>query len=155
MNKAIFAAGCFWGIQDFYSSIPGVVKTAVGYTGGTSNNPNYEEVCSGTTGHAEAVWIEFDSTIVTFDKLLNEFWSIHDPTTLNRQGPDMGTQYRSAIFYTNNDQKKIAEESKLQMNKEKFNGKIVTEINKFSTFFPAGEYHQNYNKKLKKKYGIS
>ena len=107
MNKAIFAAGCFWGIQDFYSSIPGVVKTAVGYTGGTSNNPNYEEVCSGTTGHAEAVWIEFDSTIVTFDKLLNEFWSIHDPTTLNRQGPDMGTQYRSAIFYTNNDQKKL------------------------------------------------
>ncbi len=155
MNKAIFAAGCFWGIQDFYSSIPGVVKTAVGYTGGTSNNPNYEEVCSGTTGHAEAVWIEFDSTIVTFDKLLNEFWSIHDPTTLNRQGPDMGTQYRSAIFYTNNDQKKIAEESKLQMNKEKFNGKIVTEINKFSTFFPAEEYHQNYNKKLKQKYGIS
>ena len=155
MNKAIFAAGCFWGIQDFYSSIRGVVKTAVGYTGGTSNNPNYEEVCSGTTGHAEAVWIEFDSTIVTFDKLLNEFWSIHDPTTLNRQGPDMGTQYRSAIFYTNNDQKKIAEESKLQMNKEKFNGKIVTEINKFSTFFPAEEYHQNYNKKLKKKYGIS
>ena len=111
MNKAIFAAGCFWGIQDFYSSIPGVVKTAVGYTGGTSNNPNYEEVCSGTTGHAEAVWIEFDSTIVTFDKLLNEFWSIHDTTTLNRQGPDMGTQYRSAIFYTNNDQKK-----KLQKN---------------------------------------
>jgi len=155
MNKAIFAAGCFWGIQDFYSSIPGVVKTAVGYTGGTSNNPDYEEVCSGTTGHAEAVWIEFDSTIVTFDKLLNEFWSIHDPTTLNRQGPDMGTQYRSAIFYTNNDQKKIAEESKLQMNKEKFNGKIVTEINKFSTFFPAEEYHQNYNKKLKQKYGIS
>ncbi len=155
MNKAIFAAGCFWGIQDFYSSIPGVIKTAVGYTGGTSNNPNYEEVCSGTTGHAEAVWIEFDSTIVTFDKLLNEFWSIHDPTTLNRQGPDMGTQYRSAIFYTNNDQKKIAEESKLQMNKEKFNGKIVTEINKFSTFFPAEEYHQNYNKKLKQKYGIS
>ena len=155
MNKAIFAAGCFWGIQDFYSSIRGVVKTAVGYTGGTSNNPNYEEVCSGTTGHAEAVWIEFDSTIVTFDKLLNEFWSIHDPTTLNRQGPDMGTQYRSAIFYTNNDQKKIAEESKLQMNKEKFNGKIVTEINKFSTFFPAEEYHQNYNKKLKQKYGIS
>ena len=155
MNKAIFAAGCFWGIQDFYSSIPGVVKTAVGYTGGTSNNPNYEEVCSGTTGHAEAVWIEFDSTIVTFDKLLNEFWSIHDPTTLNRQGPDMGTQYRSAIFYTNNEQKKIAEESKLQMNKEKFNGKIVTEINKFSTFFPAEEYHQNYNKKLKQKYGIS
>jgi len=155
MNKAIFAAGCFWGIQDFYSSIPGVIKTAVGYTGGTSNNPNYEEVCSGTTGHAEAVWIEFDSTIVTFDKLLNEFWSIHDPTTLNRQGPDTGTQYRSAIFYTNNDQKKIAEESKLQMNKEKFNGKIVTEINKFSTFFPAEEYHQNYNKKLKQKYGIS
>ncbi len=155
MNKAIFAAGCFWGIQDFYSSIQGVIKTAVGYTGGTSNNPNYEEVCSGTTGHAEAVWIEFDSTIVTFDKLLNEFWSIHDPTTLNRQGPDMGTQYRSAIFYTNNDQKKIAEESKLQMNKEKFNGKIVTEINKFSTFFPAEEYHQNYNKKLKQKYGIS
>ena len=155
MNKAIFAAGCFWGIQDFYSSIPGVVKTAVGYTGGTSNNPNYEEVCSGTTGHAEAVWIEFDSTIVTFDKLLNEFWSIHDPTTLNRQGPDMGTQYRSAIFYTNNDQKKIAEELKLQRKKEKFNEKIVTEINKFSTFFPAEEYHQNYNKKLKQKYGIS
>ena len=99
MDKAIFAAGCFWGIQDFYNSIPGVLRTVVGYTGGASNNPDYEKVCSGTTGHAEAVLIEFDSTVITFETLLNEFWSIHDPTTLNRQGPDIGTQYRSAIFF--------------------------------------------------------
>jgi len=155
MDKAIFAAGCFWGIQDFYNSIPGVLRTVVGYTGGTSNNPDYEQVCSGTTGHAEAVLVEFDSTVVTFETLLNEFWSIHDPTTLNRQGPDIGTQYRSAIFYTDQHQKQIAEQSKLNMNKNKFNGKIVTEINKFSTFFKAEEYHQHYNKKLKQKYGIS
>ncbi len=113
------------------------------------------QVCSGTTGHAEAVLVEFDSTVVTFETLLNEFWSIHDPTTLNRQGPDIGTQYRSAIFYTDQHQKQIAEQSKLNMNKNKFNGKIVTEINKFSTFFKAEEYHQHYNKKLKQKYGIS
>ncbi len=155
MDKAIFAAGCFWGIQDFYNSIPGVLKTVVGYTGGTTNNPNYEKVCSGTTGHAEAVLIEFDPTVTTYESLLNEFWSIHDPTTLNRQGPDIGTQYRSAIFYTNEHQKQIAEQSKLNMNKNKFNGKIVTEIKKFSTFFEAEEYHQHYNKKLKQKYGIS
>ena len=155
MDKAIFAAGCFWGIQDFYNSIPGVLKTVVGYTGGTTNNPNYEKVCSGTTGHAEAVLIEFDPTVTTYETLLNEFWSIHDPTTLNRQGPDIGTQYRSAIFYTNEHQKQIAEQSKLNMNKNKFNGKIVTEINKLSTFFEAEEYHQHYNKKLKQKYGIS
>ena len=155
MSKAIFAAGCFWCIQEIYESMSGVTKTTVGYIGGHTPFPTYEEVCSGSTNHAEAIEIEFNETIISFEKLLNTFWEIHDPTTLNRQGPDIGTQYRSAIFYTNEEQKKISENSIHILNKEKFKGKIVTEIIKATTFFPAEEYHQHYNRKMKKKYGIS
>jgi len=155
MNKAIFAAGCFWCIQEIYDAMDGVTKTTVGYIGGNTQSPTYEDVCSGDTNHAEAIEIEYDETIIKFETLLNTFWEIHDPTTLNRQGPDVGTQYRSAIFYTNEEQRIKSEESKKNLNINKFNGKIVTEITKATTFYPAEEYHQHYNLKMKKKYGIS
>ena len=155
MNKAIFAAGCFWCIQEIYDAMDGVTKTTVGYIGGNIQSPTYEDVCTGDTNHAEAIEIEYDETIIKFETLLNTFWEIHDPTTLNRQGPDVGTQYRSAIFYTNEDQRIKSEESKKNLNINKFNGKIVTEITKATTFYPAEEYHQHYNLKMKKKYGIS
>ena len=155
MNKAIFAAGCFWCIQEIYNAMDGVTKTTVGYIGGNTQSPTYEDVCSGDTNHAEAIEIEYDETIIKFEILLNTFWEIHDPTTLNRQGPDVGTQYRSAIFYTNEEQRIKSEESKKNLNINKFNGKIVTEITKATTFYPAEEYHQHYNLKMKKKYGIS
>ena len=155
MNKAIFAAGCFWCIQEIYDAMDGVTKTTVGYIGGNTQSPTYEDVCTGDTNHAEAIEIEYDETIIKFETLLNTFWEIHDPTTLNRQGPDVGTQYRSAIFYINEDQRIKSEESKKNLNINKFNGKIVTEITKATTFYPAEEYHQHYNLKMKKKYGIS
>jgi len=155
MNKAIFAAGCFWCIQEIYDAMDGVTKTTVGYIGGNTQSPTYEDVCTGDTNHAEAIEIEYDETIIKFETLLNTFWEIHDPTTLNRQGPDVGTQYRSAIFYTNEEQRTKSEESKKNLNINKFNGKIVTEIIEATAFYPAEEYHQNYNLKMKKKYGIS
>jgi len=155
MNKTILAAGCFWGVQEIFNSTPGVLKTTVGYTGGDVEHPTYEMVCLGTTKHAEGVEIEFDSSIISFKELLKIFWTIHDPTTLNKQGPDVGTQYRSAIFYFDTSQKLDAEESRLEMNKATFGGRIVTEITKASTFYSAEEYHQHYNKKMKEKYGIS
>ena len=155
MNKAIFAAGCFWHIQGIYDSLKGVIKTSVGYTGGNTVDPTYEEVCNGGSNHSEAIEVLFDEKIISYEDLLNQFWTIHDPTTLNRQGPDIGTQYRSAIYYTNNSQKIIAEESRIKMNIDKFKGGIVTEITKASTFYFAEEYHQNYNKKMKEQYGIS
>jgi len=155
MNKAIFAAGCFWCIQEIYDAMDGVTKTTVGYIGGNTQSPTYEDVCSGDTNHAEAIEIEYDETIIKFEILLNTFWEIHDPTTLNRQGPDVGTQYRSAIFYTNEEQRIKSEESKKNLNINKFNGKIVTGITKSTAFYPAEEYHQHYNLKMKKKYGIS
>lgn len=155
MNKAIFAAGCFWGVQEIFNSVPGVLKTTVGYTGGTTTQPTYETICTGTTNHAEAIEIEFDTSMTSFNELLKVFWTIHDPTTINRQGPDIGTQYRSAIFFFNDQQKLDAEQYKLLLNKEKYSEKIVTEIIKFSIFYPAEAYHQNYNKKTKEKYGIS
>ncbi len=155
MNKAIFAAGCFWHIQEIYDSLKGVIKTSVGYTGGNTVDPTYEEVCNGGSNHSEAIEVLFDEKIISYEDLLNQFWTIHDPTTLNRQGPDIGTQYRSAIYYTNNSQKIIAEESRTKMNTDKFKGAIVTEITQASTFYFAEEYHQNYNKKMKEQYGIS
>ena len=155
MNKAIFAAGCFWCIQEIYDAMDGVNKTTVGYIGGNTQSPTYEDVCTGDTNHAEAIEIEYDETIIKFETLLNTFWEIHDPTTLNRQGPDVGTQYRSAIFYTNEEQRIKSEESKKNLNINKFNEKIVTEITKATTFYPAEVYHQHYNLKMKKKYGIS
>lgn len=155
MNKAIFAAGCFWGIQEIFDSVPGVLKTTVGYTGGITTQPTYETICTGTTNHAEVIEIEFDINKISFNELLKVFWTIHDPTTVNRQGPDIGSQYRSAIFFLNDQQKSDAEQYKLQLNKGKYNGKIVTEITKSSIFYPAEDYHQNYNKKIKEKYDIS
>ena len=155
MNKAIFAAGCFWHIQEIYDSLKGVIKTSVGYTGGNTVDPTYEEVCNGGSNHSEAIEVLFDEKIISYEDLLNQFWKIHDPTTLNRQGPDVGTQYRSAIYYINHSQKIVAEESKAKMNAGKFKGEVITEITQASTFYFAEEYHQNYNKKMKEKYGIS
>ena len=150
MNIAIFAAGCFWGIEKKFDLTKGVTKVEVGYTGGKTQDPTYEQVCYEETGHAEAVRINFDEKIITYKELLNIFWSCHNPTTLNRQGPDIGTQYRSAIFYLSEKQKTEAEESKKIMNETIFNNKIVTEITKFDVFYLAEEYHQKYLKKLEK-----
>ena len=146
MEKATFAAGCFWGVEAAFERIRGVEKTTVGYTGGKTKNPTYEQVCVGKTGHAEAVQIIYNSKIITYEQLLEKFWMIHDPTQKNRQGPDIGTQYRSAIFYQNQEQKEIARQSKKQ--KEKSLGvKIQTEITPLKEFYPAEEYHQKYLKK--------
>jgi peptide-methionine (S)-S-oxide reductase len=150
MNIAIFAAGCFWGIEKKFDLTKGVIKVEVGYTGGDTKNPTYEQVCYEETGHAEAVRINFDEKIISYKELLNVFWSCHNPTTLNRQGPDIGKQYRSAIFYLNDKQKVEAEESKKTMNETMFDNNIVTEITKFDEFYLAEEYHQKYLKKLGK-----
>lgn len=146
MEKATFAAGCFWGVQSKFDEIKGVVKTTVGYTGGKTKNPTYEQVCTDKTGHAEAVEIIYNPKETSFDKLLETFWTIHDPTQKNRQGPDIGTQYRTAIFYHNQEQKKIAEESKNKKEKE-LGLKIQTEITPAKEFYQAEEYHQKYLKK--------
>jgi len=148
MKKATFGAGCFWGIEAAFRRVPGVVSTAVGYMGGAFENPTYRDVCSGTTGHAEVIEIEFDPSQVSYNELLALFWSIHDPTTLNRQGPDLGAQYRSAIFFHDADQQAAALVSKRKL---ELSGKpqqpIVTEITLASTFYRAEEYHQQYLKK--------
>ncbi len=143
MEKATFAAGCFWHVEEAFRTITGVLKTEVGYTGGKMKKPTYEDVCSDETGHAEAVQVEFDPAIVTYEKLLEVFWAIHDPTQKNRQGPDEGTQYRSAIFYHTEEQKKTAEKSLKEEQKER-KQKIATEITKAGTFYKAEEYHQKY-----------
>jgi peptide-methionine (S)-S-oxide reductase len=144
MEKATFAAGCFWGVEAVFERTDGVEKTTVGYTGGKTKNPTYEQVCTGKTGHAEAVQIIYNPKIITYEQLLETFWMMHNPTQKNRQGPDIGTQYRSAIFYHNQEQKQIAEQSK----KEKDLGvKIQTEITLAKEFYPAEEYHQKYLKK--------
>jgi peptide-methionine (S)-S-oxide reductase len=150
MNIAIFAAGCFWGVEKKFDLTKGVTKVEVGYTGGKIQNPTYEQVCYEDTGHAEAVRINFDDKIITYIELLNVFWSCHNPTTLNRQGLDIGEQYRSAIFYLDEKQRTEAEESKKKMNETIFNYNIVTEITKFDVFYLAEEYHQKYLKKLGK-----
>lgn len=142
-KKATFAAGCFWGVEEAFTHLPGVLNTTVGYTGGNVANPTYEQVCLHTTGHAEAVEIEFDSKKISFEELLNKFWEIHDPTTLNRQGPDVGSNYRSAIFYHSDEQKKLAEKSRDKA-QAKFKNKIVTEIVPAGMFYKAEEYHQKY-----------
>lgn len=148
--KTTFAAGCFWGVEELFRHVKGVESTMVGYTGGTFQNPTYKDVCSGTTGHAEAVQLEFDPSKVSFEELLMIFWNKHDPTTLNQQGPDIGEQYRSAIFYHNKEQQKAAKalKEKLQDSAlKRFDKKIVTEITPASTFFKAEEYHQRYLEK--------
>jgi peptide-methionine (S)-S-oxide reductase len=145
LQKAIFAAGCFWGVEETFRGLKGVKSTRVGYTGGKTQNPTYKDVCTDMTGHAEAVEVAYDPSEVSYETLLNIFWENHDPTTLNRQGPDVGTQYRSGIFYTNDEQKKQAEASKAALSSSgKFRRTIVTEIVPAVTFYPAEEYHQQY-----------
>ena len=152
LQKAIFAAGCFWGVEANFRKVKGVISTRVGYIGGEFNNPTYKDVCSHKTGHAEAIEIRFDPSKVSYDALLNIFWSTHDPTTLNRQGPDIGTQYRSAIFYINSNQEEIAMKSKvIQEESKRFDKEIVTLIIPASNFWEAEEYHQEYLEKKQKR----
>jgi peptide-methionine (S)-S-oxide reductase len=146
--KATFGAGCFWHVEDLLSKTKGVKSTKVGYIGGQLPNPTYEEVCTDKTGHAEAVEVEYDPNEISYEELLDVFWNNHNPTTLNRQGPDVGIQYRSAIFYHNDEQKEIAEKSKQTIDKSgKYGNPIVTEIIPTPTFYDAEEYHQKYFKK--------
>ena len=149
IEKATFAAGCFWGVEEAFMEIPGVISTTVGYTGGHTKNPTYKDVCYKDTGHAEAVEITFDSEKVSYRQLVDYFFKMHDPTQLNRQGPDYGDQYRSAIFYHNAEQKKIAEEVMKEAQAKRKDGKlIVTQIVEAKEFWPAEEYHQKYFKKM-------
>ncbi len=142
---ATFAAGCFWGVEETFRKLPGVKSTLVGYTGGSTENPTYDDVCSEGTGHAEAVQIQFDPAAVSYEKLLEIFWDSHNPTTLNRQGPDSGTQYRSGIFFHSPEQEKAARQSKEALGKSgKWKQSIVTEIVPAKKFFKAEDYHQQY-----------
>ena len=143
MEKATFAGGCFWGVEHLFNQMPGVIDAVSGYEGGTIDNPTYEQVCTGRTGHAEAVEVTYDPAKVSYEQLLNEFWNMHDPTTLNRQGPDVGFQYRSAIFFYNPEQEKAALKSRDEAQKY-FDRKIVTEIVPSTHFWRAEEYHQKY-----------
>ena len=147
IEKATFAAGCFWQVEAAFQEVPGVTSTKVGYTGGTVDDPTYEQVCSDATGHAEAVEVEFDSTIVSYNDLLDRFWEIHDPTQIDRQGPDRGSQYRSAIFTHNADQQTAAKQS-LAHAQPRFGKPITTEITPASDFWRAEEYHQCYLQKV-------
>lgn len=142
IEKAIFGAGCFWGVEEAFRRLPGIQDVVVGYSGGQIENPSYKQVCMGNTGHAEVVLIEFDNQQISYDELLETFWNIHDPTTLNRQGPDIGSQYRSVIFYTNPEQKSKALNTKNSLIAKGLN--IVTEISEANFFYRAEEYHQQY-----------
>lgn len=148
MHKATFGAGCFWGVEAEYRKTPGVLSTQVGYIGGTLKDPTYKDVCTDTTGHAEVVEVTYDPEQVTYEELMAIFWGAHDPTTPNRQGPDLGTQYRSAIFFHDDDQRAAAEASKAELAaSDRFRGPIVTEITAAAEFYPAEEYHQQYLEK--------
>jgi peptide-methionine (S)-S-oxide reductase len=148
MAKALFGAGCFWGVEAAFRQVEGVLATAVGYSGGRKENPTYEDVCSGRTGHAEVVEVEYDPSKVSYEKLLDVFWENHDPTTLNRQGPDVGEQYRSAIFFQAPEQEAAARASKERLEKSgRYKRPIVTKIEPASTFYRAEEYHQRYLEK--------
>jgi len=145
MQQAMFGAGCFWGVEAAYRRIVGVTGAAVGYAGGSSEDPSYQEVCSGTTGHAEVIQLKYEEPKVTYDELLNVFWEIHDPTTPNRQGPDVGSQYRSIIFYYGENQEKAAHKSKQEQESSgRYSAPIVTEIVSAPKFYMAEDYHQNY-----------
>ena len=146
MKKAMFGAGCFWGVEYNFSKLEGVSEVVSGYSGGKTSNPTYEQVCSNSTEHAEVVMIDYDETVISYEDLLDSFWKKHDPTTLNRQGPDVGNQYRSAIFYYDEEQKELAQKS-LDEFQKKLDKKIVTEITKADTFWKAEEYHQKYFEK--------
>ena len=148
MEKATFAAGCFWGVEETFRTLPGVLDTAVGFMGGTTENPSYREVCTGRTGHAEVVQLEYDPARISYDRLLDAFWSCHDPTTKDRQGPDIGTQYRSAIFYHSEEQRAAAERMKAVVDQSgKWRKPVVTEIVPAGPFYPAEDYHQDYLQK--------
>ena len=146
MEIAVLALGCFWGPEIKFSKVEGIIKTEVGYCGGNSPVTNYKEVCTGNTNHAEVVKLDFDEKIINYEKILKIFFQIHDPTTLNSQGPDFGTQYRSEIFYLNDNQKKIAEKVRKDIN-ERLLGKVVTKISLLKNYCPAEEYHQKYFEK--------
>ena len=154
MAKAMFGAGCFWGIEETFRKTQGVLDVAVGYSGGATQEPTYESVCSGTTGHAEVVEIDFDEQTVSFEKLLTVFWNCHNPTQLNYQGPDVGTKYRTAIFTMNDEQVELAIESKKQeQDSNRHNGDIATEITPAKKFWRAEEYHQQYIAKNRGRFG--
>lgn len=146
MEQAIFAAGCFWGVQYYFDQVPGVVETVAGYTGGTTEDPTYEEVCAHGTGHAEAVLVRFDTGKVSYETLLKHFFRLHDPTQLNRQGPDVGDQYRSAIFYVGDDQKAVAERVREEQ-QATHDDRIVTEITAAGPFYEAEDYHQKFTER--------
>ena len=149
LQMATFAAGCFWGVEEAFTKIKGVKSTRVGYIGGNLPNPTYEDVCTDRTGHAEALQVKYDPKEISYEELLDLFWSIHNPTTKNRQGPDIGSQYRSIIFYHIPEQERIAKKSKQELDdSNKFQNKIVTEIVPASTFYPAEDYHQKYYQKI-------
>jgi len=148
MEKATFGAGCFWGVELTFAQMPGVIETAVGYEGGKLNNPSYQDVCTDRTGHAEVVEVTFNPAKITYEQLLNQFFSLHDPTQLNRQGPDWGTQYRSAVFYHSPEQKAAAEAVIARLTAEhRFTKPIVTQVVPAETFWRAEEYHQKYLEK--------
>ncbi len=148
MEKATFGAGCFWGVEAAFRQVPGVVDAAVGYMGGTLENPTYQDVCTDTTGHAEVVHVTFDPVLVSYQQLLDLFWEIHDPTTPNRQGPDVGRQYRSAVFFHSVEQESAAKASKENLQTSgQFRRPVVTEITPASTFYLAEDYHQRYFEK--------
>ncbi len=148
MEKATFAAGCFWGVEDAFIGIPGVITTRVGYTGGRTESPTYKDVCGHDTGHAEAVEVTYDPERISYGQLLDIFWGCHDPTQLNRQGPDMGDQYRSAIFYHSEEQRRLAEESLERLDRSgRLRRRIVTVIVPAVTFWEAEGYHQKYHQK--------
>ena len=146
MEIAVLALGCFWGPEKKYGQLDGIYRTEVGYCGGNSPNTNYREVCTGTTNHAEAVKLEFDPKVITYEQIIKKFFEFHDPTTLNSQGPDFGTQYRSEIFYLNDDKKNIAQKVIDDVNK-KLSGKVVTKLSELKNYCTAEEYHQKYLEK--------
>ena len=146
IQTALFGAGCFWGVEEHFRTIKGVTKTEVGYSGGNTKNPTYESVCYDNTDHAEVLLVEFDEDLISYERLVDEFWKCHDPTTLDRQGPDVGRQYRSVIYYYNDTQKNIANKSK-EKQQENFLKNIVTEISYVGIFYKAEEYHQKYIQK--------
>jgi len=147
---ATFAAGCFWGVEEAFSMLPGVLETSVGYSGGTVPHPTYRQVCSGKTGHAEAVRVVYDPTVITYRHLLDRFFSIHDPTTVNRQGPNIGEQYRSAVFYHNPDQEREVRDAIRELEHSgRYRGPIVTEVSRAGSFYTAEEYHQQYFQKMR------
>lgn len=156
MEVAFFAGGCFWGIEAAFQQIPGIKSTRVGYMGGHTNEPTYQDVCSDKTGHAETVAIEFDETIVSYQSLLKHFFSMHNPTEIDRQGPDIGSQYRSVVFYTTNEQKEQAEKFIADINlSDQYSVPVATEVVPASTFWPAEDYHQSYFMKIGQCYGRS